>query len=481
MQHKSNSSLLWESFLTLTKPELRDLDRFVRSPFFNRKEQLVRLFAYLRACRETNKTPTAEEAYRAAHPDTDFDVTNLRLAYSDLLELLEQYWTVQAALENKVRYKIHLAAEYRKRGLNKPLGIALREAKTATEQHQYRNAEHFAIRHDLELQVYQAAAADKRYEAFNLQTISDWADTAYIARKLQHVCTALSHQAVFKTAYRFGLLEAIYIQIEQENLLQYPAIALYYHAAQFLANPALEHHFIQFNDTLRQHAHLFPHEELRALYLLAINFGVKKCNTGLPEWYRTTFDLYRDALERQVLLDRGGLSRFAYNNIAIIGGRAGETAWVEDFLQRCKPLLDRAWREASFSLNMARLEYQRKHYKEALKYLQNADYKDFINSMNAKVLQLKIYFDTGEQDVLESHLDSMQGYIRRHREGGYHRDNYLNIVQFTRALLRCAPHAPAEAAALRQQIEQTAGLTEREWLLGKFQGILATPFFQTSS
>lgn len=459
--------LLWESFATLTKTELRELDRLVRSPFFNRKEQLVRLFVYLRKCRDSDTVPSPEAACLAAYPDTPFDVTKLRLAYSDLLELLEQYWIVQAALADKIQGKIRLAAAYRQRGLDKPLKIALREAQAAVAQYPLRNAPYYEVLHDLEMEVYQAAAADKRYEAFNLQAISDWSDVAYIAHKLQHLCTALSHQAVFKTEYRFGLMAPIFAYILEENLLRHPPIALYYHAAQFLSNPDLEQHFTSFNEALRQYAHFFPEEELRTLYLLAINFGVKKCNTGLYEWHRATFDLYKEALARQLLLDRGTLSRFAYNNIAIIGGKVGETIWVENFLMAYKPLLERTWREASFSLNMARLEYHRKRYKEALHYLQHADYKDFINSMNAKLLQLKIYFDTGEQEVLESHLDSMQRYIKRHRAGGYHRDNYLQIVQFTRALLYLPPHASAEAAALREAIQKTSGLTEREWLLEK--------------
>jgi hypothetical protein len=465
MPHSNNTPLVWESFVTLSKSELRNLERLVHSPFFNRKAQLIRLFEYLRTCREHKTVPTPVEACRAAHPESEFDVTKLRLAYSDLLELIEQFWTVQAALDDKVRHKIRLSAEYRKRGLQKHLSIAQKEAKMVLEQHPHRDVAYFEAYHDLELEIYQAAATNKRYESFNLQAISDGADTAYIARKLQHICTALSHQAVFKTEYNFGLFEAVLAEVREKKLLQYPAIALYYYAIQFMTGSDTENYFRQFSQILHEHAHRFPQDELRALYLLAINFGVKKCNTGIPEWYRFTFDLYREALEQDLLLDCGSLSRFAYNNLAIIGGRAGEIAWVEDFLQRYKPFVDRAWREASFSLNMARLSYQKKQYKEALQYLQHADYKDFINSMNAKILQLKIYFDTREYNVLESHLDSMQGYIRRHRAGGYHRDNYLNIVQYTRVLMRS--NTPTELADLRQKIEQTAILTEREWLLEK--------------
>ncbi len=460
------STLLWEAFSTLQKPELRDLDRFVRSPFFNRKDQLTRLFDYLRNCVEKRQVPSPEAAFAAAYPNTVFDGQKMRLAHSDLLELLEHYWMYREKFADVDRAKIRLAGAYRKRNLPKHAHIALREARQSREQQPWRHAEHFEDLHRVELEQFQSASAANRYEAFNLQEISDLLDTTYIARKLRHVCFSLSHQAVFKMQYRFGLLEPIFDHVEAENLLRFPAIALYFHACRFLADPAAEAHFFRFRATLSGTADQFPPEEMRALYLLAINFGVKKSNeTGDLAWYRATFDLYHEALERALLLENGVLSRFAYNNIVGVAIRLGEVIWAEAFIHRYKPALERKHREASFSLNLARVAYTRHDYGAALLHLQRADYKDFINSLNAKTLQLKIYYETGEFDALDAHLQSMHTFIIRQRAAGYHRENYLHIVRFTRALLRLYPQQPEEMEVLRQQIVAEPVLSEKEWLL----------------
>jgi hypothetical protein len=200
--------------------------------------------------------------------------------------------------------------------------------------------------------------------------------------------------------------------------------------------------------------------------LLAINFGVKKSNEYGQVWLRATFELYKEALERQLLLENGHLSRFAYNNIVGIAMRLDETDWAEDFLIRYKSLLERRYREASFSLNSARVAYMRQRYGLALQHLQNADYKDFINSMNAKILQMKIYCETDETELLVSHLDSMQNYIRRQGPVGYHRDNYLRIVRYVRQILRVLPGDIAALEEIKQQIEaEPVLLTEKPWLL----------------
>ncbi len=458
---------LWAAFSTLDKQELRELDRFVRSPYFNRKDQVVALFSYLRTCLENRRVPDGTEAWQATYPDAGpFDDQKIRLTNSHLLAALEQFWLCQSKFADTATTKLELAAIYRRRNLPKPARIALREAQQARAGLPLCDAGYLEAGHDLEWEHFQIESAAKRFEEFNLQEISDWMDLGFIAKKLRHVCLALSHQAVFKRNYNFGLLDQILPYVERENLTRHPAIGLYYHAGRFLSDPAAEDHFFAFRQMLFQYAEAFPGDELRALYLLAINFGVKKNNMAPNQaWDRANFDLYKEALARDLLLDKGQLSHFSYNNIVIAAMRLGETAWAEEFIHQYKPHLERKYRESTFNMNMARLAYLQKDYHAALLHLQRADYRDFIHSMNAKTLQMKIYFDTGETDLLESHLDSMQHYIRRQRAVGYHRANCLNIVRYTRALLRCNRRDLNEAVSIRRQIEQEPVLTEKEWLL----------------
>jgi hypothetical protein len=48
---------------------------------------------------------------------------------------------------------------------------------------------------------------------------------------------------------------------------------------------------------------------------------------------------------------------------------------------------------------------------------------------------------------------------------GYHRDTYLTTIKFFRKLVNLNPNNAAEKERLRQEIESTPALAEREWLL----------------
>lgn len=464
-------TLLYEAFAALTKTERREFGKFVRSPFFNQKPQPPALFDYLAECMDTRTPPAGAAAFARLWPDQPYDNQKLRLANSELLHLLEHYWMYQEKFRDFDRAKIRLAAAYRKRNLPKHFQISLREARAARERQPHRHAEFFHDLNLIEWEQYQFATASKRSEHFNLQEMSDLLDAAFAARKLRHVCFSLSHQAVFNTTYRFGLLDAVLEYVQQDDRLAAPAIALYFHCYHFLTDPEGEDHFFQFKEKLFAHAEAFPEEELRILYLFALNFGIKKCNELCAPYFRETLDLYQNALARDLLLENGLLSRFAYNNVVAIALRAGEAAWAEDFIHRYRVFLEKKYRDVTFSLNLARVAYTRRDYKTALLHLQRADYKDLINNLIAKTLQLKIYYELGEYDLLESHLASMKTYIRRQATIGYHRTNYLNIVRFTQMLLQVNQNDAVAVAALRRQIEDEAVLTEREWLLEMIEGL----------
>ncbi|MBP6825884.1 MAG: hypothetical protein KA165_04895 [Saprospiraceae bacterium] len=483
-------TLLFEAFASLSTAELREFGKFVRSPFFNTRPQLVALYDYLVRCREDGVPPLAEMAYAAIHPNLSpsGDATStvalgatsplplgerlgvgwnqkLRLAQSALLALLEHYWMYREKFGDPDRARIRLAAAYRKRNLDKHFQIALREARQGRERLPWRHADFFHDMSLLEWEQYQYETSTRRTESLNLQAPSDHMDTAFVSRKLRLACLALSHQAVFKTEYRIGLLAPVLEHVESARLMDIPAVGLYYYCYKFLADVSPDEHFDRFRSMLPAHAAALPPDELRTLHLLAINFGIKKINESSAGWMQATLDLYKSALERDLMLENGVLSRFAFNNIAAIALRLGELDWAESFVLRYKPHLERHWREATAGLNLARIAYARRDYKTALLNLQRSDYKDLINNLIAKTLQLKIYYETAEYDLLESHLASMKNFIRRHTAIGYHRTNYSHIVQYTRQLMALNFNNPKAVAELRAQIEREEILTEKEWLL----------------
>ena len=460
-------SRIWQSILLLTPAERKQLAQWLQSPFFCRRVQPQALFAYFKGCLETGKLPELADAAQAVFgKNNPSNVQALRAVMTELLGHIEHFWVYAEKFERSGDYHIRLAEAYRKRGLEKHFRQSLHAARRDWATQPYRHAEYFDAQAAIEYEFYQFQSAGQRTEALNWQELSNQTDTAFIARKLRQACFALSHQTVYSTGYNYGLLDLVLAHMRESPALQaIPAVGLYYFCYLFLTEPEGEHFFQEFKPRLLENLTQLPIEEQRNLHLLALNFCIRKINQSAPGYFREALDLYQSALKANLLLENSQLSHFAYSNIAAIAIKVGETAWAEQFIHQYAAFLEKKHREAAFHLNLARLEYVRRNMGAALQHLQQADYKDLINNLIAKTLQLKIYYETSELDALDAHLQSMQTFIRRQRVIGYHKTNYQNIVRFGRRLLQLNPNSRADRLALRQQVESEPVLTEREWFL----------------
>jgi hypothetical protein len=484
-----HQSLFYQALLTLTPLERKHLGQWLDSPYLSRRGTSPALYQYCCKCITDRVEPDRDIAVRlvlqsepprpykrtfADQPPKPIPASEqqadqmLRLALSELLGHLERFLVHEAHFNVPTFFKTRLAAVYRQRGLAKHYQQVLREARKAWEAQPYRHAEYWSGMADIEYEAYQHLSEGRRTEELNLQTLSDQTDTAYMAQKLRQACFALSHLNVYRADYDFGLLDAVLAHIGRSTMLQaHPAIGLYYYCYRFLTQPDDSSAFLTFKAALLASTEQLPVAEQRNLHLLAINYCIKKLNQSDPIYLREALDLYQSALRGGLLLDNGVLSQFAFNNIVAIALKVNEDAWAEQFVHDFMGFIERKHRQAAYHLNLARIAYKRGQSNEAMLHLQEADYKDLINNLIAKTLQLKIYYESDEFDALDAHLQSMQTFIRRQTGIGYHKTNYLNVIKYTRKLMRLPLNNSQERQVLRLAIEQEPVLMEKEWLLSQ--------------
>jgi hypothetical protein len=459
----SNDTLLNELISTLSAKEIKLFGQFLRSPYFNKNELMPTLLDAL----QTRPVPDSAALFRQLWPAEAYNDSRMRSANSQLLDLLELFLLNQELRNAPESLPRRLLEVYRMRKATKNFQATLRKVRQQDQQTTHRHAEHYGEQLQIEWTLYRRMAADKRTEQLNLQAVSDNMDLAYMTQKMRLMCLAVSHQSVYTTQYDTGLFDDMLRYVNDRNLIQHPAIGLYYHCYTFLTQPNDNQAFVAFNALLEQSTYLFPHDELRTFYLLAINYGIQQINTGKTAWQHQTFELYRAALSRQLLLEDGVLSRFAFNNIVAVGLRTGHADWTEQFIHDFGPSLDRSYRKVTISMNMARVAYAKKDYHNALQHLQQSDYKDLINNFIVKILQLKIYYELREFDLLESHLNNMQNYMRRKVTIGYHRESYRLLIQYARRLMLLNPFDKTDRAELSAAILEEKGLIEKAWFLAQ--------------
>lgn len=460
-----NSSKIWQVFERLELKDLREIKKRVHSPAFNQRGHVGDLFNYLNSCvRDLKMIPDYESAHRVLFPNLKMDDARLRNSMNLLLQVIESYLADKHA-QRRVNQPLHLAKAYRKLQLPKHYNQAITKAQKQQQATETRAAEFYLQNYLLEYEQYQFLSVQRRLTDINLQSISDNLDIAYLALKLRQTCFSLSHQAVHKTDYDFGLLPHLMKIIQSEPYAEVPAISLYYHCYLSLSDPTDESHFRRFKELLVRHSQLFPLREIRDLFLLAANYCIRRLNDGAPDFAREALDIYREGLDKKYLLTNNRLSRFTYSNIITMSLVTQEFDWAIEFAESNKKRLAEKHQQATYSFNLARLEYARGNLKKALPLLQKTEYRELVLNLTAKALTAKIYFESDEYEVLGAHLDAMQQFIRRKKMIGYHHDMFRNFVLILKKRLEIADFDKEKLRALKAEALTLNALAEKRWLL----------------
>ncbi|HNM25829.1 MAG TPA: hypothetical protein PKL15_10380, partial [Saprospiraceae bacterium] len=371
--------------------ELRNFKKFLGTPFFNQRREALALFDLLEKTLKTGQdAPEKQAAYRRIFGAGAPDDHRVRLAMSHLYKLAARFLAIQDFLDDTPAVQRRVARAFQNRRLPEMARLALAEAEEARLRQPLRNVDFYEEQYRTALEVNRIAVAGQLTDAIDFQQLSNHLDLAFLTQKLWHSCFMLSHQAVANTRYDFGLLDAALEYAERSGALEIPAVALYYYCYRALTEASEHAHFQQFKNLLLTHDRLFPAEERRDLFILAINFCIRQYNAGNSAYLREQFDFYQAGLERKYFLTDGVLSRYTYLNAATSGMALQELDWAERFIHDYRDYLPEAHRESLFSFNLARLEYQRQARGNALQLLQKTDYKDLPLSLAAKTLQLKI-------------------------------------------------------------------------------------------
>ena len=461
---------------TLEKKEIRDLKKWVASPAHNLRQDVVELLEYLMSGKHLHDAASLgkEKVFSVLYPGRTFSDAEMRQAIHFLLKAVEDFLVFHENLKDEVRTKAVLARVYRQRQLPKLFQKTMDTGQEMQKKQPFRNHHFLENEYAFQFEQYNYLAGLGRSVPYNLQEVSDSSDLLFMANKLKISCLMVAHQAVFKSDYRMKFLDGVLEYIKgNEHTLNFPAIGIYYYGYKALTNQEQEEYYQKLKEQIVTSSDLFPQEEIRVIYLMAINYCINRINAGKAPFWKEAFEMYNHGLKRQTFLENGILSRFTFMNAITTALKLHEYGWVESFIHEFSPFLEEKHRENFVKFHLARLYFEKKNYDKAMKFLAQSDYSDLLMSLNAKTMLLKMYYELEEYTALDSLLESMRTYLQRKKVMGYHKVLYSNFVNLTRKLAKLSPFDSEGQKKLGNEVRNADPLStsERQWLLEQLDKI----------
>lgn len=464
-------SVLVEIVRSLSRKEMRDIQKWLQSPAHNQRQDVVQLFDYLgKSLANGDESLAKERAWAAIFPGQPYDDAFMRQVMYFLLKSVEECLVFINLSADRAQYQLVLTRIYRERNLEKASKYSHRIGKESLESQPLRDSNYLRNLFFLE-QEYSRWANIVTNASANLQETSDALEKWFLAEKLHNAYAMLAHQTVYKTVhYQQGLLQAVLSYIKEKNWLDEPAIAIYYYAYLAVMYPVDESYFDRLEYLIHNKAERFTHSEFRTPYLAALNYCVPKINQGRLDFARRAFDLYRKGLETGILLENNTVSRYTFGNAVGAALKIQEFDWAEKFIEDFQHHLEERERNSVVNFNLSRIYFEKGEYDKAQHLLTQFEYDELHWNIIAKTMLLKIYYEQDEYDAFESLLESLRIYLQRKEAlDPARKASFKNLISLMKKLLHLNIYSKPHREKFRELVMQTNPLAEREWLLKQLE------------
>ena len=459
-----NSTLI-QLFKSLDRNDRRQLRKFVRSPFFNNREDVIALFDYIDKYIDTGGAPkmAKEKAFSQVYKKQPFDVDMFYYPMSYLTQLILKYLAINE-LENDTPQNNHYQNKaLRHRGADKIYEKTLSDAKKHIESQPLRNSVYHFQSYRIRSEEFEARHRLKRSGDFELQEMTNDFHFYAIAEVLRLAYGLASHQSISKKEYHQPLLASV-LKVAEEHL-DIPVIAAHFYASKAQSGEDTEGvYFQKLKNEILIHAPIFSKSELHDLLTTAINFCIRRQNTGELAYINEALLLYQWGFNNQILLENGIMSPYYYKNAQLLAIKIDDFDWAEKFLNEYKSLLPEKERENIFNYNLAIFHFRKNDYSTAMKLLQEVNLKEVLFNLDARRLLARIYYQLEEIYSLDSLIESSKIYLHRQKDIGYQKEMYSNFFKFLEKLLKLN-NSNEEKQKLHEEISETKLVAERDWLL----------------
>lgn len=465
------SNKLWQALKCLSHEEHLRLFRFLRSPYFIMSKTMAPLCEALVRYMERDQTGFDRlQVWQKVFPGEPYDDVNFRKACSDLLRLIGEFMAHETISADEAKKAIGTLAFAVQHKAEPVLSSALRQARATVEGKPYRAQEDFLNAYAIERQYYTMMGFDLKVDSrANLEEISNQLDLFYCIEKLKIFSYMLSQQRTGNFRYELKLMTQILDFLKDYPVEEVPELAVYYYSFLTLYEPDNVTHYYKFRRLLDTYATVMPQKAAIELFDSALHYCTGKINLGDRAFLQEYFDVFDEGIQKGVFLQNGELTTWRFNNIVASALGLGKLDWAEQFVKAYTSHLPPDSRQNTYSFNLARVYRFQKKYDAVLDLLQNVEYEDIGINLISKMMLLITHYERRDLEVLNSFIESFRVFLNRHKNIPQQRRlSYLNLLKYTRKIMRLAPGDKQAAARLKQEVaREKATIVNHEWLLEK--------------
>lgn len=471
---------------SLSRAELKKLEDYISSPYFNKSSSLVKLFKIISGYGPDYTKPglKKEKLYKKLYPGKTYNEQTIRSRMVELASLVRGFLSINGAENDEFMLKKALVKQYR-------------------VKQKYSLAEKFIVEELNELES--RGIYDSNYFRDSLVML-DQLSKLYTARDMKAESLRLSYKRGEFTLnlYLNNLLqmndEIIKTGIEQNekpdiefvkmffdnfnfpeflkglealDYKYYPFMAINYYTNLSMQNPGNEEYFYRLKELVFTHYNKFNLDEIYNYWSMLSNAAflgyINKGNKYLYEAH----EINKFFIENKLYDRSKPLSPLAYQNTVINALMVKDISWADNFTEEFKKMLTGEARENRYNFCRAMVLFEKGEYENSLKFLSLVKHADWHFKINVRMYYLRNYYELGWHEQFNSMVDSFKRFAADNKTLPEYIDDRIKKSLYYIGKIGASKFDGKKLDyADFKEAEQTKIFSHKEWILEKMKELL---------
>jgi len=463
-----NSQLI-ESLRTLDKNEIKEFGKFIRSPYFNNRSEVIRFFNYIKKFFPEFKSNELKEEiiFKNVYPDKKYSSVMTRKLISLTLNLLLDFLTLEDFKENKNDYNVKMLDMLRKRKLpalfQKRSRITGKNLNISTLDIYYyeQKLKFTSIQNGYFLNSDESSFVDGLQNELN--DLIEFFLTGVILQYIRLSEWSRQLNKKFDLKFYDEILKYMSADDEREVTLY----SMYFNMLMLL-NTEDENYFkklIISRDTLK--AKLGKIDDYN-VQIVSMQYCHKKVQKGYPEYRKQMFEITKKLLAADLIPD-GFIEPYFFTNIVRNASLLNEFDWLDNFLSEYKHRLNPELSDEITNYSQAMIESAKGNFEKSLMHFSKIKIERSNMKLDMKNLLIIIYYELNFIEELISLIDTNKHFLQRDRSvSDSYRQVSLLLMNFVSELIKIkSSNKKISTHGLRKEIEKSDYFIFKEWLLKK--------------
>jgi hypothetical protein len=481
-----NNSKLVNILRTFSKAEMKEFEKFISSPFFNKGRNYSAYFNQLKKFypKFNDAKLTPEYLYSKIYKGKEFNKQIIWNINSHMLSMAEDFLSVVSLKKNKFLYEQQVAAEFLERRLSDYYKKKVNEMESSIDSLGV-GAEYFRRKAELEdgrmsyhfiedTQQFLPELVNKKGDYIVLNFMRELADTIGNMR---------TSKSMYNKPYDDSLSFKFITNLNLEQIVKYayergfkyaPVLDIYYESIMLSLQYENKEHFFRLKELFEQNHHLFTKEEKHLVAAELTNYCVQKMNEGDSSLRKANFELDKFKLKEEIVFISRLLPKVTFMQILGNALAIKEFEWAKNYIEEYIPKMKTSYQKPTRALCYAHLYYVQKDFGKVLENLSQTEFFDSLDKIYVRTLYIRTYFEMKEFETLRNYLDTARHFYEKnpHISNTLRNNNIKFVSCMSRFLAAMDSHDDFELEKIKKFALEDKTMANKEWIAEKIDEVL---------